>query len=437
MPSPMQTLAQETSKKILQEINLTHNAISADVINIIKRHINSAFSTVDKDNQKTLIKQLSLQFHPDKMQSNNPDLYHYLNSRELINEPQKIINALLKPASAFAEVMTDPVNGTTNLFNTFWEKFKSHRDISNRYPQPIRTLVKSISTIIDIALVLAVVVGTIGLAIIGGIIALTSKCADGLLNLFTNSQFNKEVDKYQSDEARQAKARSDFYSGLRIGLKMTGVNEADLNDEQLLQIYLNTLSEDRNKAEAQFKDTIKQQISITGLTKLKLIFYSIYNYLTQPLPKNTLGILGSIFIVRPLRAMLALPSLFIAAAISLTQIAVTTLFLAALASMALLRVISHVILNLPLYALDLTRHLIDKTGAFFASKSTTKPTETSEEHDSSARLLAALGGSPSNGQGSTPATDTHSTRGTAFFNPNVGLPQNNPVDETTPSQGMG
>ncbi|MCW8400291.1 hypothetical protein OQJ26_16030 [Legionella sp. PATHC038] len=314
---------------------------NTSVLNKITQHIDGAFASIEKEEQKKLYKKLALIFHPDKMKQTQPKLYEILEKRNLLeteanpdtqkrnlhDEIFKIISGRNEPDDLFNSLKSDPVKAGKAFVEKIWAKSSYHLPLYKRYYQPFRSLTNIISWTINIALVLAEIAVILSFVTCLILMSLVRNGNDFILDLITAGQLSKTIEKYK----------------------------------------LESISDD----------------SLGILTELRLQFLSVVNGITAPLPEGLFSMIGSIFIARPLTILLAPIFLAVTAAVGLVEDLNIYFLLAASFTLVGIKLATLAILNAPIYTLDLVRMATSKWNA---SSTSEKPAQ-EKEANSSPRLL--------------------------------------------------
>ncbi|PWY54990.1 hypothetical protein DGG96_14415 [Legionella qingyii] len=302
----------------------------------IEKHVDKAFSSVEKEEQKALFKKLALVFHPDKIEQSQPKLHERLKKHNITDEIFKIISNRYKEDNLLGNFEADPFEAGEALWKKINELFLYHFLLYQRYYQPFRSLANTASWIINIGLILA----EVSLIITGFLILKLTSLADGinnwLFNLFAGEQFAKEIENYKRN-TEQTRTNDENYPGV--------------------------------------------------FTKMQLQAKAIVKSIISPLPEGFFNKLGAIFITRPLTVLLVPVFLIVSPAAKLVIITDVLLFLAASFTLLGIKLATLAIINAPIYGLDLIRLGVSELKAYFQKE---KPVQEKEPNSSSRLLIGYL-----------------------------------------------
>lgn len=196
-----------------------------------------------------------------------------------------------------------------------------------RYPQPIKALVRIISGITNGVLIGMYLIAFLSTFIIYAIMDVLARIETSIVNILSHHRYEREVDQ----------------------LKM----ESNLT-----------------------ADDVKK---ISGFTKISLIFKSIIHAIAQPLPQSTFNKMIAILIVKPLQVFLAPVILITAITIELVRFASMAALFSVIAVLMLVKVASLAVLNLPLYTIDALKRL----NSWFKPSESKSPLEKPEKDTAS------------------------------------------------------
>lgn len=302
------------------------------LLNQIKRRVDKAFSSVEKEEQKALYKKLALAFHPDKLQQSQPKLHELLKKHNITDEIFKIISNRNQKDNLFANFESDPFEAGEALWQKIYELFSYHFLLYRRYYQPFRSLTNTVSWVINIGLILAEIGLMISSIIIFSLTSLAVGFSDWGFNLFAGEPLAKEIENYKRDHEHSRNAEEDY-----LGI----------------------------------------------FAKMQLQAKAIVKSISSPLPEGFFNKLKAIFITRPLTVLLAPVFLITSAAAKLAKIANVLIFITASFTLLAIKLTSLAIINAPIYGLDLIRFAARELKACLK---TGKPVQ-EKEPNSSSRLL--------------------------------------------------
>ncbi|KTC91220.1 hypothetical protein OQJ18_13730 [Fluoribacter dumoffii] len=389
---------------------------NTSALNKIKNHVNKAFSSVEKGEEKKLYIRLSLHLHPDKLRQAQPKMYELLMTRnalekevspgvekvKLQDEIFKIISAGKEESDLLKNLESDPLKTAQYVWDKFSASFNYHFNLSERYYWPFKSIVNAASWAINVALILTAAGVFVGGIVIYALISMVGQINNSLCNLFTGGQFAKTIDDYKKEPARFSKAeeqflatvKNDFLIELQEQLRDAPTDKKEeisefiekiqkMSPGEMKEYYLlektnkeidnnASLKSDferiKEKKRGEFEAAVRNQISIDDLTLFKLQASAIKRSITAPLPAGFFNKIGSLFIVRPLTFLLAPVFLTITSAVSLVQQADLLLGIASMFLLLGVKLASVALLNSPIYGLDLAKWAANHLKAAFDGK---------------------------------------------------------------------
>ncbi|WP_419419216.1 hypothetical protein ACNVED_11820 [Legionella sp. D16C41] len=436
-------IAKETVQNIINYLKNNQNTNSVQIIKEIETIIVSALNQLQGDEKKQFYKRLSISLHPDKIETNEKELYSLLNAKKIVDEPFKILNTHYNKKNIVNEIADDPVDNTLNLIVKLLDQASYHLKLYRRYYQPIKALVFIASWLINITLAVAVI-GLLAMAVIvANAISTLDKIQEVLRDIVLGGDLKNLTAHLVREPIRFKIAEENYYTKLKdefIKNLEKSINhakepaQAEVYKKQLQEIkqmsvedykryYINELAKKLGKSPKAIEE--EQRINIekasykqhlTGFNKLTTIATVFKNKVFGPLPAGVINKLFSIFIARPIVALLAPIVLAATAAIEVAKNLNAIFVLGGIVALAGLKVATLIILNAPLYLLDTARIIGNKF-----SKETNKPTHNnkpSAANDENLNSYSTMFGSRSSAQPKTQAQDkdlSNYSKGTRFF----------------------
>ena len=387
---PINTLVDETierlKKSLLQPVMSKNKALQK-----IHSCLEASFAKIDVDKQSLLFRKLSVQLHPDRMFNLQPELYQYLLSIDLVDEPQKHLALLkdqFKEPNPFEniDVSTAPYNGLRTILNYLFIKGQAMLDAYQRYVDPFRTTIWGISWVINIVLI------TFAIVMAPPILALSflnwgiSKLEPIWLNFITNNEYDREIATYyKNNPEAYSQAKKNYLDNQRKTIIENNPRlEADINemdDEAFMRFFEaslfkekqanNNLAEDeeeecKKNIRIEIDSSIKSEQTMHGPTKITLVAQALYHAIVKPLPEGILAKLASILFVRTLLVISTPLVIAASAAIELSKYLTTALVYVAFSLLVAIKAASLLILNAPLYALDAFHYVVNGLASCFS-----------------------------------------------------------------------
>lgn len=398
--------------------------LEAMCLDIFKKAFDRAKADADADTSvKALYRQLSLHLHPDKLESKCPGIYEHLKREAaLLQIPQQVLGGFKPVQSLMQDILESPVEATQNLFSGLKDSLGSMLYAYKRYVQPFRFLVNTVSWIINIALIVALVPVMLAAGVILLTIHLALKLEQLLLNLITLGTYNQEIDNYTSTVSAEYKAEwwRKIKEATIAALEIAGKDkDAEHYKTMTLDDFQETMEQERFKEELEkLRSPFSQELSSEeeealrakvksdlepkkpapfGFAHLWIIFKSFMLSLGRPLPEQ--GKFLSV-ISRPFQIIAIIPFIVIAPVFEGIRVVSGLCIIAPIFLAAGIKLVSLFILNLPLLLLDAARKLI--------SAATSTPPE--QDHTPAAgsyqdMARAGLGGMPAKAPPPSPPAD--------------------------------
>lgn len=378
MPKEVKLIVDETVALIKNKLLTEKPDTPPKIETLFKECFQVAFTQVEKEEHHQLYKKLSLQFHPDRFQSSQPEIFAYLEQHNVIALAQATLENFKEPgANHFQNMAADPVNGTKNFLYYLWEKFNKMLFEYERYPQPLRLMVNIVHWTIGIAIAAGLIALAIPMAgLYFGIIWPIVKLEKLFVNLITGFQLDAEIENIKNDPVKFAEARKSYIDQARIISKMVQPDiaaqlDARSDDELYKAIiqskYIQKLQtnfpfgnqtpeqeaqfykESEAEVEKEIRDTIDEP---TGLDKIAIQAQTLANSIASPLPDSAgLGFLQVVFI-KPFQVLI-LPFVLLASVlIETVRLLYTAAVFTAIGAAVALGLAVLAITNLPLYIID-------------------------------------------------------------------------------------
>ena len=362
---PINTLVDETierlKKSLLQPVMSKNKALQK-----IHSCLEASFAKIDVDKQSLLFRKLSVQLHPDRMFNLQPELYQYLLSIDLVDEPQKHLALLkdqFKEPNPFEniDVSTAPYNGLRTILNYLFIKGQAMLDAYQRYVDPFRTTIWGISWVINIVLI------TFAIVMAPPILALSflnwgiSKLEPIWLNFITNNEYDREIATYyKNNPEAYSQAKKNYLDNQRKTIIENNPRlEADINE-------MDDEEECKKNIRIEIDSSIKSEQTMHGPTKITLVAQALYHAIVKPLPEGILAKLASILFVRTLLVISTPLVIAASAAIELSKYLTTALVYVAFSLLVAIKAASLLILNAPLYALDAFHYVVNGLASCFS-----------------------------------------------------------------------
>lgn len=386
MAKPVEQVVNETLDNLKEKLLASPPPSEHEAMKIISICLNVAFSEVVNDEKKKLYKRLTLQLHDDKLETANPDLYHYLQSINSLSILQGELNKW-KEKSILEQTLADPIKGTKSLFEKLYKLTKPMREEFKRYPQPLRFLSSVLLWTMDIALILGTVIILIPLVLTLFINSLMILAQRKLMNIITYNTYEDELEKYKKSDDSQNEARKNFYSTCRAVSKINTPHQAEhldtLSDREMEHLIEEDLfskalgknsclsAEEEEALRARTKNELEEMIKQSAKNTLPRNFFNlilipkaIFQALKKPLPEGIANQFVSILVTRPLQLLLTPLLLVMAASLELLNYTAAIAIIVTLTSAISIRIAALTVINMPLYALDTANYLINEVKSY-------------------------------------------------------------------------
>lgn len=371
-------MAVKTTEQLINETLQALNTLldpsvtrtSADITAIIKACFKTAFTQKDID-KKALYRKLSAEVHPDKLLERHPTLHTYLAHFNLVSELQQSLNVYNnKNDNIMSDVFNHPVKGSQRLLTYLLEKFNPIFTASQRYIEPFKTIGNVISSLINIALAVPIIVFLFVIVVVNTAIALPIKILSSFLSFMLKKQLGPLYEAHMNDDEVKACATKNYLSQVRMASKMAQPDAAQtidaLDDEAYMALVKAELTQmeiqngaDEAQAEVLAKTTIDQKIYALSKpsNSLEVTWFAqaLYTTLTPPLPEAIIDRIAAIVLIRPLKFLLGITFLPAIATLEALRVINGGLLAAAIGLAILSKVASLVIINTPLYIYDAVR----------------------------------------------------------------------------------
>lgn len=300
---------------------------------------------LDEEDKTYLLKQFKLKFHPDRMGNNSSDFFaEQLSQDETLKQiPFKTLEQVNINANLFNALKTDPAAALQAFLNQFRLQFENELNQYKRYIEPISTMIYITQVVINTVLIAATISIILSVLISHGIM---DSLKNGLFNMVTNNQYEKELEKNITDKERAKLAEK--------LLSASGIDTSNVQDDKEMLEILYTrrfifAGKEWGYSEKDLTEMLKAGLSIS--TRIMAIFNAVANHITSALPSNLLG-KGFSVLYRLLMATLIVPFIIIGASVDLFVTAVPVAILTILALALFAKVAATLLFNSPLYALE-------------------------------------------------------------------------------------
>ena len=300
----------------------------------------------------------------------------------MTDEPMKVVIEF-SALNLLNDIANDPLSGVSSTTDIIMEKINPMFDEVKRYPQPFKAIGIVLSCIFFVPFVLTVLAAIMAYSLAFAFIKLADYLNTGVLNLITQSKYKVMINEHFSPHFADIKRA--YLEQIRIKRREALLSEGEeteeldnVTEENLYNLLINekysvelerleVMDQDDSesvdlwdKIEEQFKQKIIDDAPLFGLTKLKIVIDSLYLSVTSPLSQYQYNKWVALFLIKPLQAF---SSLFIVPAASLVELAryVNIAGLIIATGLATLQLLTGlVIVNSPLYAVDLGIYIFRK-----------------------------------------------------------------------------
>lgn len=356
---------------------------------LIERIITDAYNECDSDNEKkSFYKELSRVLHPDKFLKTDPGLYIYLGVLELHDEPFKVLNNLHEKTEKYSNFWKNVIKNPMLLFdsNSLFDN-PLEKNIRLRYADPFNNILMffavGLAFGITILAVSALTVAYVPINIAQAVFGL-------VLSGITGGLYSQLIENYKLNKLENAwSSYLNNYRNTLIGQlkdKQSKENDKELEEELVIdpEQFIRNMDDEkfwkyaldeyitekhgeseinndvyRKKAETDIKRNLASEIEVDSLDKMKFAFHSLYEVITLPMEQVKINKNLSLYIVRPLQ-VIASPFLLAAVAIGeLAELTAIGAFFAAVAADVVLFYSLLAAFNLPLYAYDLAKNVVN------------------------------------------------------------------------------
>ena len=287
-------LAHNTLQKLNQQLLESSNAASLtdkEIIQVITDVINGEYKSCKKSLRPDFYKKLSLLLHSDRLarDSKYNALATYLQNKELIDEPQKILievhkNQSEKPILNFLKEVFRKPNKFTHVL---LYRILDNPLITNlqRYPGPFGSIITFLSVLAQIGIAVALLLGVLGAGIVVGLIRASNSFIDFVSNKITDNKYQQIQEQYKTANFSEYKKQFLAESKEKICGELYASNYelydtlSRMDDSEFWSYLINIepIHEDAPKTVAE--EIIHKKIltsSVFTLDKIKSIFFATH-----------------------------------------------------------------------------------------------------------------------------------------------------------------
>lgn len=354
-------------------INNFKNKSNHNIEQYLESKIVSIFKNTKKEDTRLCYINLSSILHPDKLQQKCPELYFFLQEKNLIALPQQIlvrckesiIDFDIAIDKLFSNHMTN-VKSIINLGANLVKKIAQH----SRYLPLIRWPINFLTIITGIGIAIPTVGIEVGLFMLNRVISTITHGVNFAINFVTNFEYEKLINNYKNQE--YPKSKTQYINTLKFILliQKDDYSIVEMTENEFINYLIKNKFKDIKNYE-NVKDEILKNIHVDILSDLKFKSQAILTSIVKPLPINNFFNLMLQLPIRSMRLFLGSLLLLSAAVTQFSHKAITSFMIASFAIGAALGLMMVAIFNTPLYLWNLTTVAINKF------KESTKPSSNS------------------------------------------------------------
>ncbi|MDR3502560.1 MAG: hypothetical protein P4L79_08250 [Legionella sp.] len=373
MKNQVELLAHQTLQKLSQQLLASPNAASLtkeEIVQMIAGVIQDDYKSCKKSLKQDFYKKLSRLLHSDRLAGDSQynELATYLTGKELLDEPQKILNECYTRASPesiftfFKDVFSKP----SLSLDILTRRMPDNPLINNiqRYPDPVKLGVILLLAVSLISFSVIQILSALGSTIARFLINVTNNFITLGLNKITDNRYEQMAELYKAASFPEYKKQFLVESRKKIQAEALDSNFdlyvviSGMDDSELWDYLLNIESINEKAANTSAEEIVNERIkqsTIFTLDKIKSTFFALYAAGTDV----NKGVLH--------RATLLIASPFVLAALAFGEAASLAqgwFFAAVDAANLVSCYVAFTALNVPLISYDvsvsLLEHLMDK-----------------------------------------------------------------------------